>query len=312
MVDPQQTPIVARVIVNRIWQHYFGRGIVPTPDDFGHLGLPPSHPELLDWLATELIAHDWSLKHIHRLILTSSTYRMASATVADRSVDQRLIAERSATLTDGDLNSASATHDAPQTADPANTLLARMNVKRLEGEIIRDALLATSGRLDDRLYGPSVPVHLTPFMEGRGRPGESGPVDGRGRRSLYIAVRRNFPDPFFQAFDFPNPHSTIGRRNVSNVPAQALAMLNNPLVIEQCGVAARRLLAEAAGRTVDERIEHAYLTTFGRPPTDDEISAGREFIASPTTAGAPGLDEAAAWADYLHVLVNAKEFLFIR
>jgi cytochrome c553 len=307
MVDPQQTPIVARVIVNRIWQHYFGRGLVPTPDDFGHLGTPPTHPELLDWLATELIAHDWSLKHIHRLILASSAYRMASG-----EAESQETSDKSASALEAAPTKQLLSLDSQHLPDPSNSLLSHMPVKRLEGEIIRDSILALSGRLDDELYGRSVPVHLTSFLEGRGRPGESGPVDGRGRRSLYIAVRRNFPDPFFQAFDFPNPHSTIGRRNVSNVPAQALALMNNPLVLEQCRVAAERLLRETAGQPPESLIEWLYQQIYCRPPQDEEQAAGGEFIAGQATALQTGLDDPRVWADYIHVLLNAKEFIFVR
>lgn len=294
MVDPEQTPILPRVIVNRIWHHYFGRGLVPTPDDFGHLGQPPSHPELLDWLANELVESGWSLKHIHRLILLSSTYRMTS----DRTPD--------------------AFGTSPETAakarevDPQNRLLHRMNVKRLEGEAIRDAILAISGRFDPTLYGPSVPVHLTPFMEGRGRPGQSGPVDGNGRRSLYISVRRNFPSPLFQAFDFPNPHSTIGRRSVSNVPAQALALMNNPLVVEQSQRWGTKLLEATSDSTTAVRIEQMYVAAYGRPPTETELAAGTQFIELQAASYDSGPDDPRVWGDYGHVLWNVKEFIFIR
>jgi hypothetical protein len=292
MVDPQQTPIVPRVIVNRIWQHYFGRGIVPTPDDFGHMGQDPTHPELLDWLAGELVARDWSLKHIHRLILLSAAYRMESRVQ--------------------DAESREGGAPDPDEVDPTNRLLHRMPVKRLEGEIIRDQILQLSGRLDDRLYGPSVPVYLTPFMEGRGRPAESGPVDGNGRRSLYVAVRRNFPDPFLQAFDFPNPHSTIGRRSVSNVPAQALALMNNPFIVEQAGVWGSRLLEEHPESTAAEGVSALYASAFGRPPTDEELAEGEAFIASQAAEYAAGEDDHRVWADYCHVLFNVKEFVFVR
>jgi len=296
--------IVARVIVNRIWQHYFGRGIVPTPDDFGHLGLPPSHPELLDWLATELVAHDWSLKHIHRLILTSSTYRMGSG-------EPRGLRDEGPGTRDP---SSSTVNAQPSTRasdiDPGNTLLWRMNVKRLEGEIIRDAILQLSGRLDDTMYGRSVPVHLTAFLEGRGRPGESGPVDGRGRRSLYIAVRRNFVVPCFQAFDFPGPHSTIGRRNVSNVPAQALALMNNPLVVEQAQVCARRV-GRVGGNDIDARLAWLHLAAFSRSPTPAERERGRAFIEVQAADLQASPLAPAVWAEYVHALWNAKEFSFI-
>lgn len=283
MVNPEQTPILPRVIVNRIWQHYFGRGIVPTPDDFGHLGQPPSHPELLDWLAGDLIRHGWSLKQIHRRILLSATYRRRS--------DDR-----------PDTNS----------VDPQNLLLSRMPVKRLEGEAVRDALLAVSGRLDSAIYGPSVPIHLTSFLEGRGRPGQSGPVDGSGRRSLYLSVRRNFPDPLLQAFDFPNPHSCTGRRNVSNVPAQALAMLNNPLVTEQAAVWARRLLNETPGTTSDARVRQLFTEAFSRDPSQAEMEFALAFLSEQQAAYRADAEDIRVWTDYCHVLFNLKEFVFVR
>jgi hypothetical protein len=157
-----------------------------------------------------------------------------------------------------------------------------------------------------------VPVHLTEFMEGRGRPGESGPVDGRGRRSLYIAVRRNFPDPFLQAFDFPNPNSTIGRRNVSNVPAQALALMNNPMVVEQAGVMAKRLLAATPDASHEDRIRQLYAAVFSREPSPAELAEGREFLAGQSAALQAGDGDPRVWADYVHVLMNAKEFVFVR
>ena len=188
-------------MVNRIWKHHFGEGLVKTADDFGAMGQKPSHPELLDWLAGELVSRGWSLKAMHRLIVTSTAYRMSSSLQAD--------AER---------------------LDPSNVYLHRMNVRRLEAEAIRDAMLAVSGRLDPGMFGPSVAPYLSPFMDGRGRPEHSGPLDGNGRRSIYLGVRRNFLNPMFLAFDAPVPFSTMGRRNVSNVPAQALTLWNDPLV----------------------------------------------------------------------------------
>jgi len=284
MVDSDQTPILPRVIVNRIWQHYFGRGLAPSSDDFGHMGQPPSHPELLDWLANELVTHDWSLKHIHRLILLSAAYRMTS-----------------------DAESGPADE-----VDPLNTLLHRMPLKRLEGEIVRDQLLALSGRLDSRLYGRSVPVHLTSFLEGRGKPKESGPVDGDGRRSLYIAVRRNFPEPFLQAFDFPNPHSSIGRRSVSNVPAQALALMNNPFVVQQAQTWAARVLSETPQARIHTRIAALYESAFARAPTEHELQAGEAFLARQSQEYNCSADDQTVWNDYCHVLINVKEFVFVR
>ncbi len=311
MIDPAQTPILPRVIVNRIWQHYFGRGLVPTPDDFGHMGQPPSHPELLDWLAGELVRSGWSLKHVHRLILGSATYGMASGGQGGGSRGEGQGSSARPAAGPPRRDSSPLTLDS-STLDPQNILLHQMPLKRLEGEIIRDAILALSGRLDDRLYGSSVPVHLTPFMEGRGRPAESGPIDGDGRRSLYLAVRRNFPEPFFQAFDFPNPHATIGRRSISNVPAQALALMNNPFVVEQARAWAERVRRETAGATAEERIAVLYAQAFSRPPTGEELASGRDFLLMQADEYDTGIDDPRVWADYCHVLLNVKEFVFVR
>jgi hypothetical protein len=271
MVDPSD-PFLARVLVNRLWKHHFGRGIVPTCDDFGAMGQPPSHPELLDELASHLVASGWSIKAMHRVMVLSHAYCMASR--PDDASGERL--------------------------DPNNSLLHRMNVRRLEAEAIRDAILSVSGRLRPALYGPGVRLHLTPFMEGRGRPGQSGPLDGDGRRSLYLNVRRNFLTPMLLAFDYPVPFSTMGRRNVSNVPAQALTLLNDPFVIEQAGIWSE---GARAGRTPREAIARLYEQAFGRPPTEAESADALAFL--------DGTDLARAWADLAHVLLNAKEFLFI-
>ena len=201
-------PLLARVIVNRLWQHHFGRGLVTPPDDFGKMGQPPTHPELLDYLAAELIKSHWSLKHMQRLMVLSSAYRMSS-----RETDANAVA-----------------------VDPDNRLLHRMPVVRLEAETIRDAILAVSGGLNEQIGGPSVPVHLDEFMTGRGRPHVSGPLDGDGRRSIYLSVRRNFLNPLFLAFDYPATMTAAGRRGTSNVPAQALTLLNNPFVKDRKSV----------------------------------------------------------------------------
>jgi len=226
------------------------------------------------------------MKAMHRLMVTSSTYRMMSVPQAD--------AER---------------------LDPTNTYLHRMNVRRLEAEAIHDSLLAASGGLSPLLYGPSVPVHLTGFMEGRGRPRRSGPLDGDGRRSLYLNVRRNFLNPMFLAFDAPVPFSTIGRRNVSNVPAQALTLMNDPLVVGRARIWAERVLA-GPERSPGEKLDNLYETAFGRPPTEQEARASRAFLdarlGGGTLAQAPDPErELSAWADLCHVLVNMKEFIFV-
>jgi cytochrome c553 len=286
IINPATDPLLPRVLVNRLWKHHFGAGIVTTTDDFGAMGRKPSHPELLDWLAREFVGHQWSLKSMHRLMVSSSTYRMVSFPRAD--------AERT---------------------DPSNTYLHRMNVRRLEAEAIRDTLLAVSGRLDTTMFGPSVPVYLTSFMEGRGRPGQSGPLDGAGRRSVYVNIRRNFLDPMFLAFDMPVPFSTMGRRNVSNVPAQALTLMNDPLVVAQARQWAHNALA-TPGQTDGARLDQLYLTALARRPTDLEARACLAFLATQkkTRSGLRGSVQDAemlAWSDLCHVLVNMKEFIFV-
>ena len=275
-ITSPQHPLTARVMVNRLWHHHFGRGIVPTVDDFGHMGEKPTHPELLDYLASELVANNWSLKAMHKLILTSATYKQRSDV----------------------LPTATATK-----LDPTNKLLWRMNVLRLEGESIRDSLLALSGRLDPTLYGPPVNTYLTEFSEGRGRPGQ-GPLDGNGRRSIYLSVRRNFLSPWLQSFDFPTPFTCIGRRSVSNVPAQALALMNGAFVRQQAEVWATRLLKEQPSATPEQRIAWLYERAFGRPASAEELKDALEFVGTS--------NEKATWADLCHVLLNVKEFIFIK
>jgi Protein of unknown function (DUF1553)/Protein of unknown function (DUF1549)/Planctomycete cytochrome C len=272
-------PLMARVIVNRLWQHHFGRGLVNPPDDFGKMGQPPTHPELLDDLAAELIKSGWSIKHMQRLMVLSSAYRMSS-----RDTDSYAVS-----------------------ADPDNRLLHRMPVVRLEAEAIRDAILAVSGRLNEQLEGPSVPVHLDEFMTGRGRPLVSGPLDGDGRRSIYLAVRRNFLNPLFLAFDYPATATTAGRRGTSNVPAQALSLLNNPFVQQQSSAWAKRQLASADRQAL---IDSLYESAFARPPSSAERSAAARFLEEQSTAKSSA-QKLSACADLCHVLMNVKEFIYI-
>jgi hypothetical protein len=281
MLSPDD-PFPARVMANRVWQHLFGRGIVATVDNFGGLGERPTHPELLDYLADRFRAERWSVKTLIREILLSQAYQMTS--IGTESAEQR---------------------------DPLNTLLHRANVRRLEGETIRDALLDVSGRLDPTPFGPSVPIYLSPFMEGRGRPEQSGPQDGNGRRSIYVEVRRNFLSPFMVAFDSPIPASTTGRRNTSNVPAQALIMMNDPFVFEQCKLWAARVLA-SANQSTDDRISRLYLMAFSRPPSAEERNGATTFLAEQAKYYSARTDDVRVWADLCHVLVNVKEFVFIQ
>jgi hypothetical protein len=280
-------PLTARVWVNRVWHHLFGRGLVPTVDDFGVLGEPPSHPELLDWLAHWLVTEgEWSTKRLIRMLVTSSVWRQSA--LGSESSDR---------------------------LDPDNVLLHRWTVRRLEGEAIRDSILAVAGRLDPTPFGPSVPVHLTEFMTGRGRPEGSGPLDGDGRRSVYLEVRRNFMPPMMLAFDTPQAAQTFGRRARSNVPAQALILMNDPFVQQQAALWAARMAADC-GPNLDlgRRIDWLYAQAFQRRPTDEERVAALEFVeaapAGDSKRGDTKLAQA-AWADLCHVLFNTKEFIFL-
>ena len=273
-ITDARNPLTARVLVNRLWHHLLGRGIVATTDDFGVQGQRPTHPELLDHLATRLVEGGWSIKRAVRSILLSDVYQRSS-------------------VTEGEANE----------ADPDNLWLARARVRRLEGEAIRDTLMSVAGRLDVRLEGGSVPVHLTDFLEGRGRPAKSGPADGDFRRSVFIAVRRNFLVPMLTTFDAPNPSSSMGRRNVSSVPAQSLTLLNDPLVHQL----AKYWIESLANVTSDQqRLELMYLSAFSRRPTADECEAAMAFIAEQTAAGRVPQD---AWQDLAHVLMNMKEMI---
>jgi hypothetical protein len=196
--------------------------------------------------------------------------------------------------------------EAADSADPGNLLLHGMRRRRLEGEVIRDAMLSLSGHLDRRMFGPSVLACLTEFQQGRGRPA-SGPLDGGGRRSVYLAVRRNFLSPFLLAFDTPSPFSTVGRRTVSNVPAQALILLNDPFVHQQAQLWAKRVLAQPD--STQERMMRMYESAFTRPPTEAELAACVDYLECQPAA--PARDDVAAWTDLAHVLFNVKEFIFL-
>jgi uncharacterized protein DUF1553/uncharacterized protein DUF1549/cytochrome c len=285
IADPRN-PLTARVMVNRIWHHLFGRGLVTSVDNFGKLGQPPTDPRLLDYIAGRFVQEGWSQKKLIRLLVTSRAYRQSSRAARPED-DER---------------------------DPLNECLHRMPRRRLEGEAIRDGILAISGSLDRKLYGPPVPIHITEFMDGTGRPDRSGPPDGERRRSLYQEVRRNFLSPFLQAFDAPVPASTVGERTCSNVPAQALILMNDPFVAEEARRWAERLLAEGA-REPRERLEDIYLAALGRRPSEREAREALEFLAQEAEAyGVPPAERPSsprAWADLCHVVFNLKEFIFI-
>jgi hypothetical protein len=242
-------PLTARVIVNRLGQHHFGRGIVPTASDFGVRGEPPSHPELLDFLATELVAGGWRLKHIHRLILLSETYQQS--TIASAEAREK---------------------------DPDNRLFSRMNRQRLEGEAVRDTLLAVSGQLNSTACGPGVVLTELTAASGGARP-VAVTADPREhqRRSVYLFNRRNLRHPFLEAFDLPDSNLSCPKRERSTTAPQALALLNASDATKAAKALAERLMSEA--KTDDERIDRAYRLTLGRSPTAGEMERAKKFLS---------------------------------
>jgi hypothetical protein len=248
------------------------------------MGQSPTDPALLDYLAGGFQRDGWSVKRLIREIMLSSAYQMSShESAADR--------ER----------------------DPQNLLLHHRVIRRLEGEAIRDEMLSVSGRLDLQMFGAPVPVFLTPFMDGKGRP-NGGPLDGAGRRSVYISVRRNFLSPMMTAFDMPHPELTVGDRGTSNVPAQALILLNDPLVAELSHIWARKLLVDKDD-SPRERIGRMYREALARAPDATELSAALEFVRTQSAElGIKPGDRAAeenVWADLAQVLFNVKEFIYV-
>ena len=275
-------PLTARVMVNRVWLHLFGRGLVATPDDFGAAGEPPSHPELLDTLAVSFMDQGWSTKSLIRQVVLSRAYQLSS------------------------------THD-PRNfeADPDNTLLWRMSPRRLEAEAVRDSILAASGELDLR---PPVGSAVALAGEGRAAPRQRFDRDAANRhRAAYLPVVRDQLPESLALFDFADPSIVTGERSTTSGPAQALYLLNSPFVIDQAATAARRLLRLDGDDT--HRIQQAYLTFLGRPPTAAERDRAREFLASfaaGTGEEASSKDRVAdAWAAFCQILFAGAEFRYL-
>lgn len=280
-------PLTARVLVNRLWLQHFGEGLVPTPDNFGHAGRPPSHPELLDWLATEFVARGWSIKTMHRLIMTSSAYRQSSQ-----------------------VNSAA------RSIDPDNRLLWRQRLRRLEAESLRDAILSAAGTLNPAMFGPPVPMLRQVDGEVTTPPDASG-----RRRSIYLQVRRSQPLTLLQVFDQPVMEINCTRRGISTVSSQALALLNSDFLIQQAEAMAARVLQESPA----DPASHAFRIAFGRPATEKEVARVTAFLDAQTTQHAAVLPPAKgqatadqdqqgrrrALADLCHMLLSANEFVYV-
>jgi hypothetical protein len=278
-IASKDNPLTARVIVNRLWQHHFGRGIVPTASDFGTRGEDPTHPELLDWLASELVkpslaatrsgARPWSLKRIHKLMLLSETYRQS-------------------------------THATPAAAtqDPDNLLFSRMNRLRLEGEAVRDAMLAVSGQLNPKMFGPGVVLPEASRAAGGSRP---VPVTADAkeytRRTIYLFSRRNLRYPFLEVFDLPDSNLSCPKRERSTTAPQALALLNSPEALAAAKALAERLTAETKSESA--RIERAYRLTLGRSPSPKELDRATAFLKD------------SPLSELCRALFNLNEFVYL-
>ncbi len=259
--------LTTRVLANRLWQYHFGNGLSRTPNDFGVMGDEPSHPDLLDWLATEVVREQWSLKRMHRLLVTSATYRQASrASVPEWVEGMRL--------------SAAERLKKSQAIDPENRLLARFPRQRLDGEVIRDAMLAATGLLNTRQGGPGIRPPLPPEMKStllRGQWVETRQPAQHHRRSIYLFARRNLRYPIFEVFDRPDANASCPQRSQSTTAPQSLLMLNSEFSLK----IAKRLSAMsiASGeKNVSARIRFCFLHALGRPPTAGEIAASSEFV----------------------------------
>jgi len=270
----RENPLTPRVIVNRIWHHHFGRGIVASLDNFGKMGDPPTHPELLDWLAVEFMHRGWSIKQIHKLIMTSEAYQMASAYTEAGNLDK----------------------------DPQNQYLWRYRTQRLDAEIVRDNILAVSGAINRTVGGPPVRPRLpealvksTIYNVWKNQ--EDGPEVWR--RSLYVYRKRGMAFPMFEVFDMPDPNFSAGRRSISTVPTQALTLINNEFVLKQAQIFADRVKREAGDDPV-QQIDLAYRIALTRPPDQTELAVATDLL------GAHSL------VDLTNVLLNLSEFLYMR
>ena len=262
--------------VNRIWAHHFGKGIVGTLDNFGKMGDQPTHPELLDWLAVEFMNRGWSVKQMHRLMMTSEAYQMASKF-----------------------------DNAGNTAkDPEDANLWKYRIQRLDAEVVRDSIMSAAGTIDLTVGGPPVFAHVPQALldavsiggiHGFYKNQDDGPAVWR--RSIYIYTKRNLPFPMMQVFDLPDLNVSFGARIVSTVPTQALTLMNNEFVARQAKLFADRV-KEAAGDDPAKQIDAAYLIALTRAPTDKELSAATEFVKQQSLA------------DFTNVLLNLSEFLY--
>jgi hypothetical protein len=281
-------PLTSRVMVNQMWMRHFGRGIVASVANFGRSGVAPSHPELLDWLATEFVARGWSMKQMHRLMMTSEAYQQSSA------VDPAVVAK-----------------------DPENALVSRMPLRRMDAETLYDSLLTAAGRLDGTAFGPATEVEVRADKEVIVQPTKAGL-----RRSVYVLHRRQTPVSLLDAFDLPAMTPNCTERRQSNVATQALHLMNGSMAWDLAKYMAGRVIDEADGDR-ERQVELVYLRAYGRRPTAEESKTGREAIAAfreqwPARLAADNGEApraaTASWmalANYCHAILNSAEFSFI-
>ncbi len=275
-------PLTARVMANRLWRWHFGKGIVASTDNFGVLGDKPSHPELLDWLARVFIESGWSIKDMHRLIMKSSAYQMASSHPN---------------------SGGSSTAPDPAQLDPENRLLWRFNIQRLEAEQIRDALLHVSGTLSQEIGGKTIPLRNREFVFNH--TSRDHTTYETPRRALYLPIIRNHLYDMLEQFDYPDPTMPTGSRNSTVVAPQALIMLNAPVVMDSAAALARRLARDTRNGSAEARLRRAYDLAYGREPTTRELDRGLRFIQA-----SPKADE--AWPLLCQSLLAANEFMYLR
>ena len=276
-------PLTARVLVNRLWQHHYGRGIVRTSSDFGTKGTPPTHPELLDWLASELVASDWRPKPLHRLIVTSESYRMSSAP-----------------------------RPGPLAVDPANDHLWRFDMRRLSAEEVRDAVLAAAGTLNSRMSGPSIyPKIPAEVLAGQSVPGKGWDTSRRreqDRRSVYVHVKRSLLVPILASFDFPETDRPSASRFSTTQPTQALGLLNSDFLARQAAAFAERVRREA-GTGDKARVDRTLRIVIGREPTDREVTRGVALIDA--FVHEDGLTPERALELFCLAALNLNEFIYL-
>ncbi len=271
-----KNPLSARVIVNRVWHWHFGKGLSGTPSDFGMMGERPTHPQLLDYLTTKFVEDGWSIKKLHKRILLSAVYQQSS-----------------------DSNEASAK------LDPSNKLLWHFNRRRLEGEAIRDSMLATAGMLNPKMGGPGVFPPLPAGMTSRGGWNKHEDAADAARRSVYIFVRRNTRYPMLETFDMPDTHESCARRNNTITPLQALELMNNNLVSDWSQAFARRVRNDQ-GLTPEAQVDRAWRLAFARPAAEDEQKLALDFMKKQAALGS-----SSPLTDLCHMLLNSNEFLYI-